>query len=140
MSHLNSREKLYTCESEGCGKGFFRSAELVRHNVVHTGEKKYECELCQMKFFYSSYLERHKRQRHRKNFNDAISNSEQKLPEHINFLSIMEENMKIDSDNHNDRNLDPLSNLELETHSLDERRKRRKQKLQVRSDTELEFL
>ena len=53
---LNIKNK---CEI--CGKGFKRKEHLIKHQVVHTGERRFSCETCGRKFTEKSYLVKHTR-------------------------------------------------------------------------------
>ncbi|NXP37898.1 ZNF3 protein, partial [Leiothrix lutea] len=46
---------------EECGKGFSRSADLIQHHVIHTGERPYECGECRKSFSRSSHLHSHQK-------------------------------------------------------------------------------
>lgn len=52
-------EKPYQCPWEGCSWKFARSDELTRHYRKHTGQKPYECVLCQRAFSRSDHLALH---------------------------------------------------------------------------------
>lgn len=52
-------EKPYHCPWEGCCWKFARSDELTRHYRKHTGQKPYECLLCQRAFSRSDHLALH---------------------------------------------------------------------------------
>lgn len=52
-------EKPYHCSWEGCSWKFARSDELTRHYRKHTGQKPYECMLCQRAFSRSDHLALH---------------------------------------------------------------------------------
>lgn len=55
----SSGEKPYQCSWEGCSWKFARSDELTRHYRKHTGQKPYECLLCQRAFSRSDHLALH---------------------------------------------------------------------------------
>ena len=52
-------DKPYECDV--CNKRFSHSSTLVTHERTHTGHKPYECDVCQKKFSCSGNLTRHKR-------------------------------------------------------------------------------
>lgn len=59
----NEIEELHKCPFPECGKLFRTSTLAKRHVVCHEGEesKKYQCEICNIKFRASSTFNRHKR-------------------------------------------------------------------------------
>lgn len=54
-------ERQYICPVDGCGKRFLDNSKLKRHQLVHTGEKPFECELCGKKFSLDFNLRTHLR-------------------------------------------------------------------------------
>lgn len=59
LYYLLSGEKPYHCSWEGCSWKFARSDELTRHYRKHTGQKPYQCMLCQRAFSRSDHLALH---------------------------------------------------------------------------------
>ncbi|KAI9019720.1 hypothetical protein DFJ74DRAFT_674159 [Hyaloraphidium curvatum] len=51
-------KRLFACTS--CDKTFTRHYNLVRHQMVHTGVKPYNCELCSSSFALKKDLQRHR--------------------------------------------------------------------------------
>ncbi|XP_028269793.1 zinc finger protein 260-like [Parambassis ranga] len=58
--HIDKGVTWFKCDS--CGKAFIDKFSLVRHQRIHTGEKKpYSCNICSKRFAMSSGLTVHKR-------------------------------------------------------------------------------
>lgn len=54
-------ERQYICPVDGCGKRFLDNSKLKRHQLVHTGEKPFKCELCGKCFSLDFNLRTHLR-------------------------------------------------------------------------------
>merc|ERR1712029_367267 len=52
-------EKPHKCSWEGCSWRFARSDELTRHFRKHTGQKPFECQVCELSFSRSDKLTLH---------------------------------------------------------------------------------
>lgn len=54
-----SGEKPYKCKWTGCDWQFARSDELTRHSRKHTGQRPFQCRLCNRSFSRSDHLALH---------------------------------------------------------------------------------
>ncbi|XP_038673251.1 zinc finger and BTB domain-containing protein 24-like isoform X1 [Scyliorhinus canicula] len=51
--------KQFRCDV--CNKGFVNSTKLLRHQMIHTGEKPFRCDVCEKSFSQASNLRQHRR-------------------------------------------------------------------------------
>ena len=56
---IHTGEKSYQCQI--CQKRFSQCSSLTRHARIHTGEMPYQCQICQKRFSQSSTLTLHAR-------------------------------------------------------------------------------
>ncbi|KAJ3109569.1 hypothetical protein HDU96_007188 [Phlyctochytrium bullatum] len=54
----------HRCPHPGCGKTFNRRSHLVSHEISHTDQKNYACDLCSSVFARCHDLQRHQRTKH----------------------------------------------------------------------------
>ncbi|XP_048479943.1 zinc finger protein 85-like [Plutella xylostella] len=54
----NPREKVFVCDT--CKKTCDRKSMLIKHMLVHTGERPFECDICKKTFNQRSAMKRHK--------------------------------------------------------------------------------
>ena len=58
------KERTFKCQHEGCHQAFYQRSDLKRHQVVHSGEKGFECSVCGKKYSQIGCLYRHIRTQH----------------------------------------------------------------------------
>ena len=56
---LQTGEKPYRCQVDHCQWRFARSDELTRHMRKHTGDKPFQCKVCERSFARSDHLALH---------------------------------------------------------------------------------
>mgnify|MGYP003112516765 CR=1 FL=1 len=59
--HTNRCSK-YPCQE--CGVGFAKREDLVRHSMIHTGEKPYQCPICNKRFRQRGHMRSHHERTH----------------------------------------------------------------------------
>ena len=69
----------FLCSIEGCGRLFKRYEHLKRHNLMHTGERPFECDICLKRFSRSDNFNQHKKT-HSKREEEPSSEEEYKSP------------------------------------------------------------
>ncbi len=60
QGQASSIQKKYRCYFKDCNYSFLCLAELKRHIKRHSGKHKYDCDLCEKKFFSPKNLRKHK--------------------------------------------------------------------------------
>ncbi|KAB7502207.1 Krueppel-like factor 1 [Armadillidium nasatum] len=85
-------EKPYMCDWKGCGWKFARSDELTRHYRKHTGDRPFQCRLCERAFSRSDHLSLHMK-RHMTIFYTDRGKDGFLLPS--NFISLPVKNLRI---------------------------------------------
>ncbi|KAI9204206.1 uncharacterized protein BJ171DRAFT_424497 [Polychytrium aggregatum] len=53
------RIKRYRCQFPGCPSSFARAEHLQRHQLIHTGERPYRCDICGRYFSRRDNLQQH---------------------------------------------------------------------------------
>ena len=59
LTFSSTGEKPYQCAWKDCGWKFARSDELTRHYRKHTGDRPFQCQLCERAFSRSDHLALH---------------------------------------------------------------------------------
>ncbi|KAG8237700.1 hypothetical protein J437_LFUL016870, partial [Ladona fulva] len=62
VMHFHMHSKPYKCSI--CDQGFAKDSERVDHESKHAGERKYQCDICGMKFFRRGNCWKHRRDIH----------------------------------------------------------------------------
>ena len=89
MLYLITGERPYACEVPGCNKSFTEYSSLYKHNVVHTQQKPYICNICHKTYRQTSTLAMHKRTVH--------GTSEEGLNENGNKFSLYVIKLRLNS-------------------------------------------
>lgn len=64
--HLRTHDKtFFHCTHDGCDKKFKRKSSLRKHNYLHKGKFKYECQECSLTFIDLTKFEVHKNTKHK---------------------------------------------------------------------------
>ncbi|KAF1767719.1 hypothetical protein GCK72_007678 [Caenorhabditis remanei] len=66
-------------ECNVCHKTFARPSDVQRHEVVHTGEKPFECDVCGFRFGFKSNLNAHLRTKHASQTSKSSRNTPKNL-------------------------------------------------------------
>ena len=82
---MHTGEKPYECDV--CNRRCTQANDLVRHKRTHTGEKSYECDVCNKKFSSSSKLLQHKVKVHKKEKSfDLLNDIKTRKPMGITYI------------------------------------------------------
>ena len=63
--HTSPKDRPYKCKYPGCGMTFCDGYNQRRHEVLHTGEKPNQCQICQRRFAVPEYLRLHMKNMHK---------------------------------------------------------------------------
>ena len=64
----------FACQWPGCGKRFYRTDQLTRHERTHTGEKRFVCFVCSRAFSRSDHLNKHAKRHTPEEMQNAAAN------------------------------------------------------------------
>ena len=59
---VHKGERPYQCAK--CDKTYSKQSQLKIHETIHTGEKPFHCEICKISFSRSKSLKRHNHRKH----------------------------------------------------------------------------
>ncbi|KAJ0175695.1 hypothetical protein K1T71_008854 [Dendrolimus kikuchii] len=97
QGNLNAHLKIHTGQRDHvctlCNKPFITSSELTRHMNKHRGVKNFKCDLCEASYVHLRDLKLHKLKKHQMTINSQS---------------------KVNSDNHNNRNIIDVIGLDVE--------------------------
>lgn len=55
----HGHEKLFFCTETGCGRAFSSKFKMMRHMLIHSGERQFQCSLCDRCFHRKDHLKNH---------------------------------------------------------------------------------
>lgn len=59
IADLTSGKQSYKCHYKNCSKNFKLASNLYYHTQIHTGQKKFECDICGCRYFRKKNLTEH---------------------------------------------------------------------------------
>ncbi|XP_076319245.1 zinc finger protein PLAGL1-like [Tachypleus tridentatus] len=52
-------EKTFSCSEPGCGRSFSSKFKMMRHMLIHSGERQFKCSICERCFHRKDHLKNH---------------------------------------------------------------------------------
>ena len=130
--HLASHgEKLFDCPFDECGKKFIDKSKLKRHQLVHTGERPYQCEVCGKKFSLDFNLRTHIRTHTGlKPYGCKFEGCTKRFTQSSNLVAHEKTHIKIEEKSENDNPIEKIDKVE-------KIEKRKVKKAEIYSDGEI---